>query len=338
MATNKNALMRYKLLDSCFRNPGKRYYIQDLIDECSRMISEINPKHQSISRKQIFDDILFMESNDGWNIPLERIKDGKKVYYRYSDLNFSINNMPLNDLEIGLLNSALSILSQFKGMPQFGWIQDLVPKLQQGIISSEPEETIIEFDNNEYLKGIEHIGPLYNAILYKQVLKVQYQPYENENAFELTFHPYFLKQYNNRWFVYGYNPEHDKYDWNLALDRINKIEEVKGRYKKNTKIDWKEYFDDFMGVTKPEDGKLETIVLRFKGRTGKYMETKPIHGSQHKATWIDKDTLELSLKLLINFEFERFLMSYSDTVELISPEYLKAKIKERLKVASLNFK
>ena len=32
MSVNKNALIRYKVLDSCFRNHAKKYFIEDLIE------------------------------------------------------------------------------------------------------------------------------------------------------------------------------------------------------------------------------------------------------------------------------------------------------------------
>ena len=122
MATNKNALLRYKVLDKCFRNLGKRYFIEDLISECDNVLLEIDPESNGISRRQIFDDVAFMESKEGWEIELSRLKDGKRVYYRYSDTSFSINNMPLNEVEINHLKDAMNILSQFKGMPQFEWV------------------------------------------------------------------------------------------------------------------------------------------------------------------------------------------------------------------------
>jgi hypothetical protein len=93
MATNKNAFIRYKILDNCFRNSGRRYFIEDLIEACDRTLLEIDPKSKGISRRQLFDDIAFMESGEGWSIELERLRDGKKVYYRYVDMNFSINSM-----------------------------------------------------------------------------------------------------------------------------------------------------------------------------------------------------------------------------------------------------
>jgi len=220
MATNKNALIRYKVLDQCFSNPGRRYFIDDLIEACNLVLADISADSTGISRRQIFDDIAFMESSEGWSIDLERLKDGKKTYYRYSDTSFSINNMPLTEIEIVQLKSAIDILSQFKGMPQFEWVHELLPKLQQGISNHSEAKNIIEFDNNQYLKGIEHIGTLYQAIYYKKVLDIKYQSFDLLEPYHLIMHPGFLKQYNNRWFLFGFNPDKNKYDWNLALDRI----------------------------------------------------------------------------------------------------------------------
>lgn len=337
MATNKNALIRYKVLDNCFRNPGRRYFINDLIAECESVLLEIDPESNGISRRQIFEDIAFMESMEGWSIELDKLRDGKKVYYRYADMAFSINNMPLNEVEINQLKAAVDILSQFKGMPQFEWVNELVPKLQQGIATDEASATIMEFDSNQYLKGIEHLGPLHNAIFYKKVLTISYQPFENDTPFDVVIHPYFLKQYNNRWFLFGYNPEKEKYDWNLAIDRIVSIEEKNWKYLKNDKIDWKEYFEDIIGVTKTIDGKSEKVVLRFKGKTGNYMATKPIHGSQIPK-WIDDNNLEITLDIIINYELERLILSYADSVSVVHPLNLVEKIKNRLEEAFHQYK
>jgi predicted DNA-binding transcriptional regulator YafY len=336
MATNKNALIRYKVLDTCFRNPGRRYFIGDLISECEGVLLEIDPESNGISRRQIFEDIAFMESKEGWSIELDKLRDGKKVYYRYTDMSFSINNMPLNEVEINQLKAAVDILSQFKGMPQFEWVNELVPKLQQGITSDQESTTIMEFDSNQYLKGIEHLGPLHNAIYYKNVLTISYQPFENDAPFDVVIHPYFLKQYNNRWFLFGYNPEKEKYDWNLAIDRIISMKETKGKYQNNNKIDWEVYFEDIIGVTKPLDAVPEKVVLLFKGRTGNYMETKPLHGSQ-KSKWIDDSNFEVTLDIIINYELERLILSYADSVAVIQPLRLKRIIKSRLEEALFNY-
>ena len=333
MATNKNALIRYKVLDTCFRNSGRRYFIDDLLEACDKVLSEIDLLSNGISRRQLFEDISFMESEEGWSIELTKEREGKKVFYRYTNPSFSINNMPLNEVEINQLKSAIDILSQFKGMPQFEWIHELVPKLKQGLAPDDVSNTIIEFDNNEYLKGIEFLGQLHNAIFYKQVLSISYKPFEEDNPYDLILHPYFLKQYNNRWFLFGYNSENQKFDWNLALDRIVAVKELNVEYKKNTEIDWLDYFEDIIGVTKPVGEKTEAVVLHFKGKTGNYMETKPIHGSQ-KSKWLDENTLEITLDIIINYELERLILSYADSVSVIKPEKLASQICKRLSAAA----
>lgn len=332
MATNKNALIRYKVLDNCFRNPGRRYFIDNLIAECDSVLLEIDPESNGISRRQIFEDIAFMESKEGWEIELAKLRDGKKVYYRYLDTSFSINNMPLNEVEINQLKAAVDILSQFKGMPQFEWVNELVPKLKQGLSSEETAVTIMEFDSNQYLKGIENLGPLHNAIYYKKVLSIGYQPFDHAEPSEVIIHPYFLKQYNNRWFLFGFNPEKDKYDWNLAIDRIVAIKEIRGQYQKNTTVDWREYFEDIIGVTKPHDAGIEHVILHFTGKTGNYIETKPLHGSQ-KAKWIDENTLEVRLDLIINYELERLILSYADSVIVLKPQRLVVSVISKLNQA-----
>jgi len=332
MSSNKHALIRYKVLDRCFSNPGKEYTIDDLIEECCSVLEKLDPDTNGICLKTVRNDIAFMKSDQGWNIELGNYRHGQKMYYRYVNTNFSINNMPLNDLEINQLSEAMSILTQFKGMPQFEWVHELLPKLRQGIAPRKAIETVIEFDSNQYLKGIEHLGVLYNAIVYKKALICHYHPFDSETATDVCIHPHYLKQYNNRWFLFGYNPENGSYTWNLALDRIITIKDKKGKFVENTQIDWAEYHTDIIGVTKPDEGAVENITLHFFGKTSKYIESKPIHGSQ-KTKWIGDNILEANFQLIINYEFERLILSYADSIKVIKPNKLAVLIKKRLKEA-----
>ena len=84
MPINKNAIIRYQVLDKCFSDFRHRYYIEDLIEACSEALYDYTGKG-GVGRRQIFDDITFMESSQGWSIPLERLKDGKRTYYRYEN-------------------------------------------------------------------------------------------------------------------------------------------------------------------------------------------------------------------------------------------------------------
>ena len=84
----------------------------------------------SVSRRTVFDDITFMESSQGWSIPLERIKDGKKVYYRYKYKDFTINNKELTADEISQLKTTIMTISRYRGLPSTEWLEDVISNLE----------------------------------------------------------------------------------------------------------------------------------------------------------------------------------------------------------------
>lgn len=330
MATNKHAIIRYQTLDKCFRNPGRTYYIDDLIEACNAAIYEYSGIEDGVKRRQLLDDIKFMESEQGWNIPLDHIRDGRKVYFRYEDISFSINNQPLNETEENQLKEALLTLSRFKGMPQFEWVNEISARLDSGLGLSKTNEQIIEFEKNDYLKGLEHITPLYNAIQYRKVLLVSYRSFKSESNQTLIFHPYYLKQYKNRWFAFGLNHELQLIT-NLALDRIVEIKESKQIYISNI-IDFSEYFEDVIGVTVNSDRLPEKIQLRINSNLYPYIQTKPLHGSQNLKEKTDNHAI-VELELIPNYELESLILSYGDGIEVISPLSLREQIKNKVETA-----
>lgn len=336
MATNKHAIIRYQTLDKCFRNPGRRYYIDDLIEACNESIYEFTGKDEGIKKRQIFEDIRFMESPQGWNIPLDHLRDGHKIYYRYADLSFSINNQPLNENEEKQLKEAILTLSRFKGMPQFEWVSEITARLDSGLKLSHNEYQIIQFEQNDFLEGIDHITPLYNAILYKKALDIEYRSFKQDTPYIIVLHPYFLKQYNSRWYIFGMNDK-NKLIINLALDRIISIDESKEPYLTNNSIDFEEYFDDVIGVTVQNNEPVQRIELRVSNQLFPYIQTKPLHGSQ-KITKRDTDFTTIALNLIPNYELESLLLSLGEGIEVLSPETLRRKIYQRANDIVNNYK
>jgi predicted DNA-binding transcriptional regulator YafY len=330
MAVNKNAVIRYQVLDRCFRNPGRKYFWEDLLEECNKALEDYDLNSAGIQRRQLFDDISFMESRQGWSIPLERTRYGKKVLYQYEDLAFSINNQPLNDLEAEQIKSALQVFSRFSGTPQFEWVNEMIPMLESKFGLIERKDEVISFESNSALKGLHFITPLFNAIIYERVLVVNYMDFKSAEAYEITFHPYYLKEYNNRWFVFGLNAANQFDNWNLALDRIESLSETNLKYKPSV-VDWRVYFHDLVGVTRPEGIQAQEIVLRFSTDVAPYILTKPIHPSQ-------KDTiilggLEVKITVIPNFELARLILSFGKQVEVISPLDFREHIKKQINLA-----
>ncbi len=327
MPISKFPLIRYKILDRCFRSTHKKYFIEDIINACNEVLYDMTGQEESVKLRQIRDDISFMRSPEGWNIELKELYDGKKRIYRYEDTAFSIMNLPLNAKVMEEFKSSIEVLSQFEGMPQFNWLQESLAKMNMEINRDSAPK--ISFDSNPFLKGIEFLSTLYNAIKSKTVLNILYKDFSSQESYPVLIHPYFLKQYNNRWFLFGRNDEKNSLNWNLAIDRIIEINETTYQYHENEEIVWDEYFEDIIGVTIPQDAKTQKVLLHFYGITGKYVENKPIHGSQ-KSNWINNRTLEVRLKLIINYELERLILSYGKSVKVVSPLHLIKSINENL--------
>lgn len=330
MAVTKNPFIRYKILDSCFRNPYKKFTKELLLEFLNDKLVELfDDESHCIKLRQMQDDIAFMKSSEGWGIELAEDFDGKKRIFRYDDLNFSINNAPLNEMELIEFQSAIQVLSQFEGMPQFEGIQEIIAKLRYDLQSDKQTQPFIGFETNQDLKGMEHFSQLYNAVQKQIPLQITYQDFKAEQPYSFILHPYYLKQYNNRWFLFGLHEDSKKADWNVAIDRIISLETISVKFIFNNIINWQDYFSDMIGVSKPVDGQIEEIILHFNQLTGKYMENKPLHETQ-KHKWLNPETLEVKIKVIPNYELERFILSYGESVSVLEPLHLKEKIKNRL--------
>ena len=340
MSTNKNAILRFQTLDKCFRNPGKRYFIKDLIEACNDALIDYDPSSSGVRKRQVYDDILFMKDSKGYNAPIEEIKEGRSVYRRYSDLNFSINNQPINESEASQLKEALMTLNRFKGMPQFEWVNDLSTRLESSFGLLTSEEPVIGFENNPYVSGLEYISILYRAIIYKTPLNIVSKSFTKNKEEEYELHPYYLKQYNNRWFLFGYNVSEGKV-FKKALDRIESIKELKTEFI-NSEINFEEYFENAIGVTIREDQKPQKVKIRVSKELWPYVKTKPIHESQSSGTkenlkTLEKGYIDITLNVILNYELESKILERGEGFEVLEPLELRNKIAKRIGVLTKKY-
>lgn len=322
MATNKHATIRYNALDKCFSNFGRKYFMEDLLEACNEAISEFTGSSEGVKRRQIYDDIRFMKSEQGYNAPIESYREGKKVYQRYADPDFSINKQEVSPREQQQLNRAIEILSRFEGLPDFEWVQELKVRLDDqvpGVKQNEPN-TFISFQSNPYLKGMEFFTPLYNAIRHKRTVEIEYQSYKSDEPKVFQLSPYHLKQYNNRWFLFGQSVLYGGLT-NIALDRIIALKEIDKPFISKA-FDFQTYFEDVVGVTVPDNGIVERVLLRVNRSLYPYIASKPIHGSQ-KVIERTEDYVLLELEVMVNYELKSVLRSYGSNLSIFQPIYLK---------------
>ena len=212
-------------------------------------------------------------------------------------------------------------MTRFRGMPQFEWIEEMQIRLEDTFKLKGNIQSSVLFEQNPYLKGLNYFSVIFNAIQNEVVLKINYQSYRQDKSQQLTIHPWFMKQFNNRWFLFGFN-ENFKDITNCALDRILGIEELGIKYYKKDDIDFEEYFDDVVGVTVKHDAPVEKILIIVSKEIWPYIESKPLHGSQKLNRKSDIDVI-IELNVQINHELISMLFSYMDAIEVIEPKSLR---------------
>ena len=150
MAQGKNAYIRYKVLDRCFRDSRKRYYIEDLLDACNDEL--YNYDGSSVTERTIRDDIHFMQRQAGGGVPLVKKYDGHRAYYMYSDRNFSIMDLPMSQSEVEMLSDTIQMLSRFKGLPNHEWLNATLAQMKSTFNINHAKESYVSFSQNEDLK------------------------------------------------------------------------------------------------------------------------------------------------------------------------------------------
>ena len=339
MPTNKNASLRYKVLDKCFRNKFRKYTIYDLVDEVTRALKEMYGESASISRRMIQNDIGFMRSEAGYFAPVECIREGQKVYYRYTDPSFSIFNQPLTGEELSAVREMYHIISGISGRIEYKFLKDILIKLDKDIQKDKKDEDIIiSYEENRFLKNLDGLGLLFMAIKTGQPLEVKYKPY-NEKAKKMIIHPYFLKQYNNRWFLFALHEkskEQGIHPVNFALDRFEKIENSNIEYIPNTDIDFQNYFKHIIGVTKPLNTPVTKISFVVSDELKPYLETKPLHHSQAPFKKYKK-WYRSSIYVIPNYEMYSSFLSFGADLIVISPQSVVEEMKRITDIMNKNY-
>ena len=328
MPKNKNATIRYRVLDKCFRNRRRQFFIDDLVAACNEVLMAYDGS--SVSKRQVQQDIAFLESDAGGAIDLERNREGHKVYFRYRDPDFSILNLPMSQEEAEQLSDTIQMLSRFNGLPQFTWMDEVLVRLKDSFQLNGTVSGSVAFAQNPDLKGIELFSPLFDSIVKKQVLSIRYHRFGKPSSVRII-HPYQLRQYNNRWFLIGLE-ERLLPRIPITVIPIDRIDEFKVAesvvFQEYRGADFDEYFYDIVGVSLLPEGRKVRVVIKAFFPAANYIETKPIHPSQ-RVLERGKGYIVFQLDVIPNYELESQLISYADQTEIIEPIEIRQAICKR---------
>ncbi len=328
MPANKNALIRYKTIDQCLQNRARKWTLEDLVQKCSNALYEYEGRDIDISIRSIQSDIQMMRSDKlGYEAPIIVVN---RKYYTYEDPTYSITKKALSQRDLSQLQQITDLLKQFKGFGYFDEMQTLVNKLEDKIIAEHRnEKPIIYFEKNDFLKGLEFLDVFHKIIINKKSVWMDYRTFQRNRKKSYVFYPWYLKEYRNRWYVFGVIKHNESKVVNLALDRIHSVSIAENEaYYKDETFDLEEYLSPVIGVTVP-NVPFEKVVFKAHAVNAQYIITKPIHHSQSYKS-IGDGVFQFELRVKINFELEKELLSFGEQIKILAPITLVESLKKRI--------
>lgn len=336
MPANKNALIRYRTIDRCLRNPYRRWTLDDLVDACSEALYDAEGIRKGISTRTIQADIQLMRSDKlGYNAPIE-VYDQK--YYRYPPgSDYSIMAMPMSQGDYEVMQEAVDLLRLLDGFDHFRELADVVSRLQDKLaVSRHERKPLIHFDHVARLRGLEYLNPLYSYIARRQTLRIVYKSFSSPKAKKYKLYPYLLKEFRNRWFLFGAKVG-SLVMYNLPLDRILAIEPLDEPFREHPDFDSEHFFDDVIGVSKNLGDEPTDITFRVEDELLGYVETKPLHRSQISLGRDETGRMVFQISVVVNFELYSVFLSYGDGLEVLTPAGIVETLANQLKQASARY-
>jgi predicted DNA-binding transcriptional regulator YafY len=316
---DKNQFARYKEYDSIFRNFKEEWSKEDIITELA--ISEKTFNLDRRAMEELFD------------VEIKSLRGNEKNYiYRYADRDMSISEKPLTQEEVDRVEQAIAILSGVSGLELFEGFEDILSNLRGFESKSkimDEMEPFVSFQTDNW-SNTKNFDVLFNAIRDLQVLEIIYKDFKDQK-YTFEIHPYFLKHYNEMWYLFGYNKAEHVYNWVLPLDRIEDIRLLGVKYKKNEAFKFdREYFKDIVGVTKDFNEPTVTIKIKVKPESVGFINSKPLNPFQKPIDKPEEDGHYYTyLTVRPNRELYNRLLMFGDSIEVIDPMEVREELASR---------
>jgi predicted DNA-binding transcriptional regulator YafY len=282
-------------------------------------------KTLEVSAKTIQRDVDYMRYQ--LNLPIEYDEERHGFYFTEQVTHFPA--VHITESELIALLVARKAVEQYANTPFQKPLTEAFQKLTAGLdgqISFNWHEFEQTFDvrpigiSKQNLAVFEIVAA---ALRQNCELELRYRKLEAKQPELRRVRPYSLICVEHQWYLRA---------WDLVrrdlrtfhLGRIPRAKKLPHHFKRPAGFDVNEAFLDSIGVytgTPPED-----IVLRFDSWAATVAAERIWHSSQSIRTR-DDDTVELKLKVAVTPEFERWLWSWGDVVEVTSPITLRDKVR-----------
>ncbi len=340
---DKNRLQRLKILDSILSESGGGYSISQLVRIMTTRLG------YDVNRYVVKRDLSFIRDTLGINVVGTRknielpsnnsIRKAEFWHYKNKESAIFTVSESLTDEEREYLAHALEMLGikGFSNSKIFKKLNLKVP-INKEIISftKNPSEPSI---SNVFDKLIQHIKS-------KDVISIKLRDRIANSFTRHHVHPWYLREYNRRWYLFGYDDKDKKIE-HYCLDRLSTSISVLSKSYIGPNLTMDEILKDVIGVSIPNGDTLE-IIFWVSEISADFVKNKPLHKTQEQIdrTNILSSGIPLSrydgglffrIYCKKNYELIRELMSFGPELIVLTPNEIRSEIKQRTAAMYINY-
>lgn len=163
-------------------------------------------------------------------------------------------------------------------------------------------------------------------------LAVDYRKYGDDEPRHLTFEPYCIKLFKQRWYILGHfhrNAIADRpevgYFGVFSFDRILNMSLTDDKFQIDPSFNAQAYFEECFGVLANDDTVAQRIVIRVFGDERFYVRDLPIHKSQ-RVIGQGEDYTDFELFMRPTIDLSTHFVSRSFLIKVLEPQWLADEI------------
>ena len=175
--------------------------------------------------------------------------------------------------------------------------------------------------------GVENVQTILEAIDKKRGIECDYYSFNKKSVKQQKLIPYFLRTWENRWYLVAEPDNHHHGQSVFALERMDNIRLTEEKMLPSKNITADEYFDGSFGVNHSDDQKPEKILIMVYNTQVEYVKALPIHESQKEIEATDEWSI-FEYRIIPCFNFYQQLLWHREKIEILEPQSVRDEMKK----------
>ena len=175
--------------------------------------------------------------------------------------------------------------------------------------------------------GVENVQIILEAIDKQKGIECVYYSFDRATKKQQLLIPYFLKTWEQRWYLAAEPDNHHHGISIFALERMGNIRLTEKKMLPSNDVTAVEYWEGSFGVNHSDNQVPEQIVIKAYGAQAEYIRALPIHESQKELERTDEYTI-FEYHIVPCFNLFQQLLWHREKLEIIEPIKMREEMKK----------